>query len=309
MPQHYDIIIIGGGPAGLTAGLYAARSKRKVLLIEKETIGGQIANTERVENYPGFPEGINGLELGLMMQEQATKFGMEMGFGEVTEVDLKANRKIIKSDFEEYTAKVVIIAGGARPKVLGIPGEEEFTGSGVAYCAMCDGPQFSGQEVAVVGGGDAGVEEGMFITRYATKVTVVEFLPKLTAAKVIQEHARANPKMDFITNTALESINGDDGHVKSITLRNRATGEKKELPVGGVFMFCGQQPNTQYVTGVLNLDKDGFIITNDRMETGVPGVYAAGDIRQKSSRQVVTACGDGATAAHNADKYLDEVGA
>lgn len=305
MPQEYDVIIIGGGPAGLTAGIYAARARRRTLLLEKETLGGQIANTERVENYPGFPEGINGLELGLAMQEQATKFGMEMAFGEVTEADLKSKPKVIKTDAgEEYRAKAVIIAGGAHPKVLGIPGEEEFTGSGVAYCAMCDGPQFAGQDVAVVGGGDAGVEEGMYIARYANKVTVVEVMPKLTAAKSIQEAAKANPKMSFITNTTVESINGD-GAVKSLTLRNNATGEKTELPVAGVFMYVGQQPNTQYLQGILNLDKDGFIITNDKMETGIPGVFAAGDIRQKSARQVVTAAGDGATAAHSADKYLE----
>ncbi|MFH1486552.1 MAG: thioredoxin-disulfide reductase [Chloroflexota bacterium] len=305
MAQEYDIVIIGGGPAGLTAGIYAARARRSTLLIERETFGGQIANTEMVENYPGFPEGINGLELGLKMQEQASKFGMEMAFGEVESVDLKSNPKVVKTTDEEYTAKAVIIAGGWKPKVLGIPGEEEFNGSGVAYCAMCDGPQFAGQEIAVIGGGDAGVEEGTYLTRYVNKVTVVEIMPKLTAAKIVQEAAKANPKMAFITNTAVESINGEGGQVKSITLKNNATGEKSELAVDGVFMYCGQEPNVQYLQGVLNLDKGGFIITNDMMETGIAGVYAAGDIRQKSARQVVTACGDGATAAHNADKYLD----
>lgn len=306
MPQVYDIVIIGGGPAGLTAGIYGGRARRSVMLIEKETIGGQIANTEKVENYPGFPEGSNGLELGLAMQEQATKFGMEMSFGEVAEVDLQSNPKVIKTDMDEYRAKVVIIAGGARPRILGIPGETEHIGNGVAYCAMCDGPQFSGQDVAIIGGGDAGVEEGMYIARYASKVTVVEVMPKLTAAKSIQEHAKSEPKMSFIINTTVESINGSDG-VTSISLKNNATGQKTELAVSGVFMYVGQTPSTEYLQGKLELDKGGFIVTNERMETSVRGVYAAGDVRAKAVRQVVTACGDGATAAHLADKYLDEL--
>jgi len=304
--RTYQLIIIGGGPAGLSAGLYASRSKLDTLLIEKAGLGGQILNAEMVENYPGFPQGISGAELGALIAQQATKYGLPTAFAEVQGIEIRGAEKIVSTSEGQYRAKALIIAAGSEYSKLGVPGEEEFTGRGVSYCAMCDGAFFRDQVVAVVGGGNVALNDALFLTRFATKVIVIHRRDQLRATRILQDRAFANPRIEFLWDTVVESITGDK-LVREIRLRNVKTGNSSSLEVSGVFAAVGLRPNTGYLKGLLKLDEGGFIPVNNQMETEVPGIFAAGDIRVGSIRQVISAAGDGATAAIAAERFLSSV--
>ncbi|MBM2826783.1 MAG: thioredoxin reductase [Dehalococcoidia bacterium] len=306
MDKEYDVVIIGGGPTGLSAGLYAARARLSTLVIEKAVSGGQIATTSLVENYPGFPEGVDGYELGVRMEEQAKKYGAEVLAAEVTGLDLEDHKRIVRTTEGDFAALAVIITSGAEHNKLGLPNEERLTGYGVSYCATCDGAFFKDEVVAVVGGGDAALDEGLFLTRYASKVIVIHRRDQLRASKVLQERALATPNMEFIWDTVVEEIVGED-KVEAVKLRNVKTDDQSTLEVAGVFVYIGLHPNTDFVKDMLSLDRAGHIKVNLWMETGVPGVFAAGDARIDSARQVVSAAGDGATAAIRADHYITDL--
>jgi len=303
--NNYDVIIIGGGPAGLSAGLYASRARLTSLLIERGLVGGLITESELVENFPGFPEGIPGLELGQLMHQQATKYGLETLLAEVTGIELSGKQKVIKTTKGDFVAKAVIIASGSERLKLGIPGEEEFTGKGVSYCATCDAAFFRELPVAVVGGGDTAIIEALHLSKFASKVTVIHRRHQLRATRILQEKAFSEPKVEFQWDSIVEEIEGRDS-VKRIRLRQVKTGEKSALDVAGVFISVGIKPNTAYLKGTLALDAAGFIITNESMETEIPGIFAAGDVRYHSARQAITAAGDGATAAIYAEKFISE---
>jgi thioredoxin reductase (NADPH) len=303
--RKYDVIIIGGGPAGLSAGLYTARARLKTLLIEKSAVGGMIINAGLVENYPGFADGISGIDLTQAMYKQATKFGMEMLSAEVTGLKVAGKSKVITTPEGDYSAGAVIITGGSERQKLDVPGEVEYTGKGVSYCATCDGAFFRDKLVAVIGGGNAAVSEALELTRFASKIFVIHRRHELRATKVVQEKAFADKKLEFIWDSVVTAVIGN-AFVKKIKLRNIKTNIESELAVEGVFVNVGSQPATGYLKGVLALDAVGAIIVNDKMETGVPGIFAAGDIRSGSIRQTVGAAGDGAVAAVNAAKYLGD---
>ena len=305
MNEEYEIVIIGGGPAGLTAGLYAARAKLNSLLIEKGLVGGQMVNAERVDNYPGFPEGIGGGELSELMRQQATKYGLKTIMAEVTGLELHQKQKVVKTTQGNFTAKAVIIAGGSSRQKLNVPGEEKFTGRGVSYCATCDAYFFKDKPVAVVGGGNAAITEALHLARFASKVTVIHRRRQLRATPILQEKAFSEPKIEFLWDTVVEEIEGGD-FVNRIGLRQVQTGEKSGLEVVGIFVSTGLKPNTDYLKGVLSLDDTGCVITNGGLETDIPGVFAAGDIRRNSPRQIIAAAGDGATAAIYAEKFITE---
>ncbi|MBN2034519.1 MAG: thioredoxin-disulfide reductase [Deltaproteobacteria bacterium] len=300
----YDVIILGGGPAGLTAGLYNARARLKVVLYERLAPGGQVLTTDWVENYPGFPEGVSGFELMDRMKNQAEKFGLEIRNDEIVRLDLSESRKIIFAGDDQIETRAVIIACGATWKRLGIEGEERLIGKGISFCATCDGPFYRDQEVAVIGGGDTAVEEAIFLTRFVGKVYLVHRRDKLRATKVIQERAMAEEKIDFVWDTIPMRVLGEAG-VEGIELRNLKTGVISRKAVKGVFVFIGTAPNTNLVKEQLKLDQSGFIVTDERMQTSVPGVFAAGDVRSKLFRQISTAVGEGATASYAAEKYLE----
>ena len=302
----YDLIIIGGGPAGLTAGIYATRGKLDTLLLERLSPGGLVASTEWVENYPGYPEGIIGAELIKKMEEQAAKFGLQtMLYNEVTSVDLKSSIKSVKVDQQEYRSKAVIIASGTEPKKLNIPGEEKFKGRGVSYCATCDGAFFQGKDIVVIGAGSSGIQEGLFLTRFVNSITVVEFMPQMNAEKILQERALNEPKFKFFLNHMVTSINGEN-RVESITMKSRETGEEKTIPAAGVVVYVGWNPMTHFLKGQVDLDKWGYIIAGEDTKTSLPGVFAAGDVRQKILRQITTATSDGTVAAFMAERYVEE---
>lgn len=299
----YDVIIIGGGPAGLTAGLYCARNRLQTLLFEGEVPGGQAALTETIENYPGFPDGIGGAELMDLFARQAQSFGMEMRLERVIAVRLADHPKVVTTARESYEAGAVIIATGAKSRPLGVPGEEEFRGRGVSYCATCDGAFFRDKKVAVVGGGDAAVEEALFLTRFAREVVIIHRRGELRATRILQERAQANERICFLWNTVVEAVEGDTT-MKQLALRRVDTGEQFQEPADGLFVFIGTQPATSFLQGVLPLTPEGYIETNATMSTTVPGVFAAGDVRAKELRQVATAVGEGAQAAMSAQRYL-----
>ncbi|MBI5167056.1 MAG: thioredoxin-disulfide reductase [candidate division NC10 bacterium] len=307
MEGLYDLIIIGGGPAGLTAGIYSARSRLNTLLIERMALGGQVITTELVENYPGFPEGIGGYELGERMAKQAERFGLKTAYAEVTGLSVKDRIKEVRTPEGLYQARAVIIATGADPATLGVPGEERLRGRGVSYCATCDGAFFTDLPIAVVGGGDTAVEEGVYLTRYASSVTIIHRRAELRATKVIQERAFANPKVHFIWDTVVTEILGDN-QVEGLGLKNVKTAEASELKVAGVFIFTGMKPNTAFLKGTLELDERGFIVTDENLMTSIPGVFAAGDVRKTNLRQVAVSVGEGALAAYLAEKYLERIG-
>jgi len=308
MPTEFDIVIIGAGPAGLAAGLYAARARRKTLLIEKNVTGGQIALTAVIENYPGIDE-INGFDLGQSMQAQAEKYGMEVAYTSVSAIEPQADKRhLIKTDEGDYLAKAVIVTAGADYNRLGVPGEDRLIGYGVSYCATCDAAFFKGQEAIVVGGGDSALDEGLFVTRYASNVTVIHRRDTLRAGAYLQERAKNTENMHFIWDTVVESIDGEK-EVKSVHLKNVKTGEEKDFPTSAVFIFIGHSPNSTILENLVEMDAGHHVIVNDWMETNVPGLYAAGDIRANAARQVITSAGDGATAAIRADHYItDEFG-
>ena len=301
--REYDVVIIGGGPAGLTAGIYTARARLKSLLIERGATGGWIVNAGVVENYPGFPDGINGLELAEAMHQQAVKFGLETLTAEVTGLELKDEQRVVKTSEGDVAARAVIVAGGSDRVKLGVPGEEEFTGRGVAYCAICDGYFYRDVPVAVVGGGNAAINEALELTKFASRVTIIHRREELRATKILQERAFAEPKIEFAWNTVVEAVEGEDT-VKKLGLKNVRSGEKSTLEISGVFMAVGFRPNTGYLKSVLTLADDGTVITNEKMETAVPGIFAAGDIRSSSIRQVAAAVGDGSVAAIYAERYI-----
>ncbi|MGB6836990.1 MAG: thioredoxin-disulfide reductase [Dehalococcoidia bacterium] len=303
MVKEYDIIIIGAGPAGLAAGLYAGRARRRTVVLERGVTGGQIALADLVENYPGFPEGVNGFDLAQAMQQQAEKYGTEMQYVEVTGLERQDRMHLVKTSEGDYLAKAVIITSGADYNHLDVPGEAELTGKGVSYCATCDAAFFKDQACAVVGGGDVAVDEGLFVTRYASKVYAIHRRDQLRASKILQERAFANPKMEFVWNSVVAEVLGQDG-VQGLRLKNVKTREESTLEVSGVFVFIGLHPNTDYLKGLLKTDEGGHIFVNDWMETDIPGLFAAGDVRVNSARQVVSAAGDGATAAIRADHYI-----
>lgn len=303
MKKVHDVIIIGGGPAGLTAGLYTSRARLSTLLLEKGIPGGQIANTELVENYPGFPEGIRGFDLGQLLHQQATKYGLETFNAEAKGIEFQGKGKVVKTDQGDFVARAVIIAGGSEYQKLGVQGEQKLTGRGVSFCATCDAALFRDQVVAVVGGGDAAITEALFISRFASRVIVIHRRDQLRAGVILQERAFAEPKIELLWDTVVEEIQGDQ-EVKGLKLHQVKTGERSYIEVAGIFIAVGFKPNAGYLEGVLRLDDTGHIVTNELMETGVPGVFAAGDIRRHSARQAVTAAGDGATAALSLEKFL-----
>ncbi|QXM05677.1 thioredoxin-disulfide reductase [Crassaminicella indica] len=310
MEKLYDVIIIGAGPAGLAAGLYAARAKMKTLILEKDKTGGQIVTTNEVANYPGSIQNATGPSLIARMVEQAEEFGAERKKDTVIDVDFTEKVKVIKGEKEVYKSKTVIIASGATPKQIGCPGEKELIGKGVSYCATCDADFFTGLEVFVIGGGDSALEEAMYLTKFAKKVTIVHRRDELRAAKSIQEKAFKNEKIDFMWDTVVEEIKGD-GIVEAIVFKNKKTGKITEYHADendgtfGIFPFVGYKPQSDVYKGKIELTDDGYVITDADMRTSVAGVFAAGDIRVKSLRQVVTATADGAIAAVAAEKYIE----
>lgn len=303
----YQLIILGGGPAGLTAGLYAARDRLQVMLVEKGVVGGQVLVTDWIDNYPGFPEGISGFDLIEKMAAQAKRFKLETKNANVVKVELtEAKKKLILESGGELTCQALIICTGARPNKLGMPGEEEFTGKGVSFCGTCDGPFFRDQEIIVVGGGDTAVQEADFLTRFASKVIVVHRRDKLRATKVLQEKAFANERIEFIWNSNVVAIEGEK-EVERVRIRNN-NGEESEIAVSGVFILIGTIPNNEMLPPEqLGADEYGFIITDAEMRTKVDGVMAAGDIRSKKVRQVINAAGEGAVAAIAAEHYFNKL--
>jgi thioredoxin reductase (NADPH) len=300
----YDLIIAGGGPAGLTAGLYAARAMLRTLLLEKMAPGGQAATTFHIENYPGFAEGISGPDLAQAMENQAKKFGLAVTYGEVKKMSFREPLWEVETEDKKLLAKALIVASGVEPRKLGIPGEETLRGRGVSYCATCDGPFFKDQEIGVVGGGDSAVEEALYLTRFATKIYLVHRRNALRAEKIIQERAFQNPKIEILWDTVVTKVLGDSG-VEGLELQNVKTKNLRTLKVGGVFFYVGWLSNTEFLKGIVNLDEQGFVLTDDQMATSAPGVFAAGDVRKKLLRQVATAVGDGAMAAFAAGQYVE----
>lgn len=304
--KMYDVIIVGAGPAGMTAAVYTSRANLSTLLIERGIPGGQMVNTEAVENYPGL-ESILGPELSTKMFEHAKKFGAEYVYGDIKEVIDHGEYKTVKAGSKEYKAFAVIIATGAEYKKLGVPGEQELGGRGVSYCAVCDGAFFKNKELVVVGGGDSAVEEGIYLTRFASKVTIVHRRDQLRAQKIIQDRAFANEKINFIWNHTIKAIHAKDGKVGGLTLVSTKDGAEQEFHADGVFIYVGMNPLSKPFASLGIANESGYIETNDQMETNVPGIFAAGDIRDKTLRQIVTATGDGSIAAQNAQQYVEEM--
>lgn len=290
----------------MTAAVYTSRANLSTLMLERGVPGGQMANTEEVENYPGYDH-ILGPELATKMFEHAKKFGAEYAYGDVKEVIDGDEYKTVVTSNQQYKARAIIIATGAEYKKLGVPGEKELGGRGVSYCAVCDGAFFKGKELVVVGGGDSAVEEGVYLTRFASKVTIVHRRDQLRAQKILQQRAFANEKIDFIWNHTVKQINEKDGRVGSVTLVHTQTGEEREFPCDGVFIYIGMVPLTKPFASLGITNENGYIETNELMETKVPGIFAAGDVREKSLRQIVTATGDGSIAAQSAQHYVEEL--
>lgn len=302
----YDVVIIGAGPAGMTAAVYTSRGNLSTLMIERGIPGGQMANTEEVENYPGF-EHILGPELSTKMFDHAKKFGAEYAYGDVQEIIDGEAFKTIKAGGKEYKARTIILTTGAEYKKMGIPGETELGGRGVSYCAVCDGAFFRNKELVVVGGGDSAVEEGVYLTRFASKVTIVHRRDELRAQKILQDRAFANEKIEFIWNHTVKSINDENGKVGGVTLASTVDDSEQEFKADGVFIYIGMLPLTKPFVNLGILNENGYILTNEQMETKIPGIFAAGDVREKTLRQIVTATGDGSIAAQAAQHYIEEL--
>lgn len=304
----YDVLIIGGGPAGLTAGLYASRAKLKTLLVERMILGGQVMTTTKVENYPGFPGGIDGPDLMARFQEHCHEFGLETITGEVTGLLDLGPAKEVTVDDRTFRTRSVIIATGAEPKKLGLANEAAFTGRGVSYCATCDGAFFRNVPVAIAGGGDTAAEEALFLSRFASKVYLIHRRDQLRATRVLQERVLAHDKIEPLWNSTVAAIEGDNRGVTGLLLTDPHGGERRTLEVAGLFVAIGVVPKAHFLAGVLELDAEGYILTDGDCRTSMPGVFAAGDVRKKILKQVATAVGDGAVAAIVAEKYLDELG-
>ncbi len=300
--EKFDVIIIGCGPAGLTAALYCGRARLKTVILEKGVPGGELLNTARIEDYPGFEE-ISGQELAERLERQARRFGIEIKMDEVVEVAAEGDQKRVVAEGGIYSAGAVIVAAGGKPKKLDVPGEGELAGRGVSYCALCDGPFFQDQVIAVVGGGNTAVEEADYLTRFGRKVVIIHRGDRFKAHKVSQERAFANPKIEVRWNTSVEAIKGRD-QVEAVALKRVGGDEREELPVGGIFIFIGFTPNN--IKEHAKHDQSGFFLTDERMETSIPGLFAVGDIRAQPVRQITNATGDGTVAAVMAQKYLEE---
>jgi thioredoxin reductase (NADPH) len=303
--KPYDLVIIGGGPAGLTAALYALRSRLNVLLVEKMILGGQATTTFMVENYPGFPDGISGMGLGERLQAQVNNLGLNVTWGQA--IGLKEKKPLweVQVDGKTIAATAVIIATGTEAAKLGVPGENELRGRGVSYCATCDAPFYKDKNIMVVGGGNSAIEEALYLTRYAAKVSVVHRRDQLRADKILAERAKANPKIYFFWHSVVEQINGDQ-KVNAVVLKDLTNKKKLTVLVDGIFLYVGSHPNSELVKGIVKMDKLGFITTDQEMRTSAKGLWAAGDIRAKSLRQIVTAAADGAIAAESARKFIEE---
>ncbi|MBO0962152.1 thioredoxin-disulfide reductase [Neobacillus sp. MM2021_6] len=302
----YDVIIIGAGPAGMTAAVYTSRANLSTLMIERGVPGGQMVNTEEVENYPGFDH-ILGPDLSNKMFEHAKKFGAEYAYGDIKSIEDGVEYKTVKTTSKEYKARSVIITTGAEYKKLGATGEKELAGRGVSYCAVCDGAFFKGKDLVVVGGGDSAVEEGVYLTRFANKVTIVHRRDEFRAQKILQQRAFDNKKIEVMFNTSVKTINEQNGKVGSVTLVSTENGDEKEFTIDGVFIYVGMVPLTASFRKLGITNSMGYIETNDRMETKVEGIFAAGDVREKTLRQIVTATGDGSIAAQSVQKYVEEL--
>ena len=302
----YDVIIAGAGPAGMTAAVYTARANLSTLMIERGVPGGQMADTADVENYPGFDH-ILGPDLSTKMFEHAKTFGAEYAYGDISEIVDGEEYKTVKAGSKEYKARAIIVATGAEYRKLGAPGEKELTGRGVSYCAVCDGAFFKNKELVVIGGGDSAVEEGAYLTRFASKVTIIHRRDKLRAQKILQDRAFANDKIEFVWNQTVKQINEKDGKVGSVTLVSTVDGSETEFNTDGVFVYIGMDPLTKAVVNLGITNEAGYIETNENMTTRVPGIFAAGDVRDKLLRQIVTATGDGSIAAQSAQIYIEEL--
>lgn len=300
----YDVIIIGGGPAGLTAGIYNCRAQLKTLLIERLMPGGQASSTEWIENYPGYNEGVSGADLMARMESQARRFGLEIVSEAVTDVQLRSDPKTVIVEGKVFHSKAVILAMGSDPKKLNVPGETELKGRGVSYCATCDGPFFKDKDIVAVGGGSSGVQESLYLTRFVRSIQLIEFMDRLNAEKILQNRAIANPKIGISLNHEVVSINGT-GKVESVTVKDRTSGTSRQLRADGVFIWVGLKSNTEFLRSKVDLDAYGNVITDAEMATSVPGVFAAGDVRSKSVRQITTAVGDATTAAESALRYIE----
>ncbi len=303
----YDAVIVGGGPAGLTAGLYLCRGNWRTVLLDKESFGGYIKNIELIENYPGFADGVSGAQLATQMVNQATRYGLRLEQTEVVGIEVFSSSKWVTCvDGKGYTTAAIIIAGGSVPKKLGVPGEEELRGKGVISCAFCDGGQFIDRVVAVCGGGDSGITEALYLAKLASKVVVLEVMPKLNATAILQDRVRDNPRMEVHCGVKVEAIVGEN-KVEGIDIVEAGNGKKQTLKVDGVLVHIGLDPTTGYLEGIVPLDSQGQIIVNEWMETEVPGIFAAGDIRSKSPRQVTAAVGDGAAAGIATQRFLQKL--
>lgn len=303
MKDRYEIVIVGGGPAGLTAALYACMARRSVLLLEKGLLGGQIVNADKVENFPGFPEGVNGADLAELMQKQAARFGLETRYDEVTHINSEEIGYVIETSEGKVRASTLILAGGSEHQKLGVPGEAAYVGKGVSYCATCDANFFREKTVAIIGGGNAAVSEAMYLTRFASRVFLIHRRNELRATRVVQERAMSDPKITPLLETVVEEVRGDQ-FVRELELRNVNTGKHTILKVDGVFVAVGFKPNTAYLQGFVELDAQGQVLAGTRLDTNRPGVFAAGDIRSNSGRQAIIASGDGAAAALFAEEFL-----
>ncbi|MBU1047341.1 MAG: FAD-dependent oxidoreductase [Candidatus Omnitrophica bacterium] len=302
----YDVIIIGGGPAGLTAGIYTSRDRLKTLVLEKSMCGGLVATADFIENYPGFPDGVKGVDLMVKLKKQAEVFGTEIvELKEIKSIKQESGKITVQTQKEEYISRSLIVASGSIPKMLGIPGETEFRGKGVSYCATCDGPFFKDKDIVIVGCGNSGLQEGKALLSFVKSVTFIDFLPFMKAAKILQEQLQGNKKVMFLLNHEVLSINGANT-VNSVTVKNRQTNEEKMVLVSGVFMYAGFLPNSGFVKDIVELDKDGYIKTNEKMQTSVAGIYAVGDIRSKEVRQITVACGEATISAVSIRDYLQE---
>lgn len=303
--RMYDVIIAGAGPAGMTAAVYTSRANLDTLMLERGMPGGQVANTQDVENYPGFDH-ILGPDLSTKMFEHAQKFGAQYAYGDIQSVEDFGDYKVVKAGDQEFRTRSIIISTGAEYKKLGIPGEEEFAGRGVSYCAVCDGAFFKERRLFVVGGGDSAVEEGIYLTRFADRVTIVHRRDELRAQKILQDRAFENEKIDFYWNTEMKEIKGD-GQVKTAVLVNNQTGEEREEEIDGVFIYIGLLPLSDPFKGLGILNDENQVVTNENMETSIPGIFAAGDVREKELRQIVTATSDGSIAGQRAQSYIEDL--